>query len=223
MLMEHPVDFARHINKIQPFEREVKRIRREKERAPKEFEVFIRTDEGELPWQTVLLPNGIEKDVGYDHRLDVITWIRENVYPAKRKFKQPQLLITGASNIGKTTLVYNLCEAANLKAYWAPMNGGYDDFDDKSYDIMVYDEFRCTRPVQEMNMVLEGREVELPARYMNKKKIENKPVIILSNYGVDQLYPKVPDAVKESFLNRLLVVDVWGDGLKSIVFKQKKE
>jgi hypothetical protein len=224
LLMKHPVDFARHINKIQPFEREVKRIRREKERAPKKFDVYVRNEKDEdIPYPEFFLRDDPAQDVEYDVRLDVITWIKENVYPAKRKFKQPQLLITGPSNIGKTTLVYNLLEASNMHAYWAPISGGYDDFDDKGCDIMVYDEFRCTRTIQEMNVVLEGRETELQARYMNKKKKENKPVIILTNLGLDQMYQKVPEAVRESFFNRLRVVNVFGDELKSIVFKTNKE
>lgn len=138
---------------------------------------------------------------------EVLEWLKKNLF-VKRKFGQHQLLITGPTSHGKTTLVNAL--ACYCRIYYVPMGEDfYDSYDDKSYDLAVFDEFRHQKKITWMNQFLDGQPLTLRRKGGQINKRKRLPVIVLSNYEPHEMFAKVAQehpAVLETFKRRFLHV-----------------
>ncbi len=116
-------------------------------------------------------------------------WINKNL-GSPRIFKQRQLWIYGATNLGKTSLVMHLMKF--FRIYYVPLDtNNLDDYEDDEYDLIVFDEYKGQKSITWMNAFVQGNHFPIHRRYHSTLKIKNLPVIVLSNYCIEEAYSKV--------------------------------
>ena len=143
-----------------------------------------------------------------DYNLDIAIWLDANLL-ATREFKQEQLYVYGPPDVGKTHLVLHL-ESHGIRVYRMPYDGKwYDTYDDDSYDLIVLDEFKGQKTIQEMNLWLEGGPMMVNRRGTAPVlKRANLPFIILSNYAPREAYRNCSEQRLAPLLARLKVIRV---------------
>ncbi|AUM61809.1 Rep [uncultured virus] len=126
----------------------------------------------------------------------IARWINENLFKP-REFKQKQLYIYGPKNLGKSTLIMQLESYAMI--YWMPASEDfYDLYDDNLYDLIVLDEFRAQKTIQQLNLWLQGSTMPLRKKGSQGLKKKNLPMIILSNYSLEECYSKTSEKERET-------------------------
>ncbi len=139
----------------------------------------------------------------------VQAWLAANV-GKPRKFKQLQLFVTAAPNSGKTSLMKMLSEYVNI--YWVPMFEDFDDdYENDIYDLVVMDEFKGQRKLTWMNQFTQGGPMKLKRKGSQYLKEDNPPVIVLSNYPLEQCYKNVEDFHLDPFRARFQFVTLEND------------
>lgn len=158
-----------------------------------------------LPWVPLTQPDIDDLDNDADKRIAV--WLMNNI-KQDRPFKAKQLYIYGPTNHGKTSLVLHL--AKYLQIYYPPLEEDfYDHYDDNVTDLIVWDEFSNKRRMQQMNMWLDGSTISHRKKCSTAVKKRNVPQIILSNYSLEQNYPKLYEAgLLGPLMSRLEIVEV---------------
>ncbi len=66
-----------------------------------------------------------------------------------------------------------------------------DDYEDDDYDLLVMDEYKGQKSITWMNGFTQGGHFPIHRRYSGTIKKKNLPIIVLSNYSVEQAYSKV--------------------------------
>ncbi len=136
----------------------------------------------------------------------IMKWIVKNIRQ-KRKFKQRQLWIWGSIGTGKTSLVLWLEKF--LTIYWIPHESFDDRYLDGRYDLAVCDEFKGTRMITWMNEFVQGSSMAIRKKGSQGMKKDNLPVIILSNYCIQDAYSeKVSDYAKTSLKARFKEISI---------------
>ncbi len=136
----------------------------------------------------------------------IMMWLVDNI-KKKREFKQKQLWIYGSIGTGKTSLVLWL--EKYLSIYWIPHESFDDRYLDGRYDLAVCDEFKGTRMITWMNEFVQGGTMTLRKKGSQGMKHDNLPVIILSNYSIQESYSeKVSDYAKTSLKARFKEVSI---------------
>lgn len=134
---------------------------------------------------------------------DIYQWILRNIR-VPRAFGDPNLAITGPTGIGKTTFLLALSKFCRI--YWVPMEENFfDSYDDTAYDVLVFDEYKSQKTIQFMNSFVQGAPLTLRTKGGQTMKKKNLPVILLSNYTPQEMYPNVwaeQPAVLDSFIRR---------------------
>lgn len=81
-----------------------------------------------------------------------------------------------------------------LSIYWIPIDEEfYDEWIDHHYDLAVLDEFKGQKTVQWLNRFLQGGPMSIRKKGSQGRKTQNIPVIILSNFSLEECYPKVAE------------------------------
>lgn len=141
-----------------------------------------------------------------DANLQIAKWICLNIRQT-RKFKAPQLYIHGPRNLGKTSLVEWL--ERSLSVYHMPTTEEFYDHYSDDYDLVVIDEFKGQKTLQFMNQFLQGSPMTIRKKGSQSMKYKNLPVVILSNYALNDCYPKAAnDGRLDTLLCRLEIVEV---------------
>lgn len=126
----------------------------------------------------------------------IALWLNKNMFK-EREFKQKQLYIYGPKNKGKTTLITALENYATV--YWMPASEDfYDQYDDRFYDLIVLDEFRAQKTVQQLNLWLQGSTMSVRKKGKQGQKKKNLPMVILSNYSLEGAYRKISEEEEKS-------------------------
>jgi len=136
----------------------------------------------------------------------IAAWLNQNLL-RNRPFGAPQLFLTGPTGIGKSHLLKTLEPAVRI--YYLPMNEDWmDGFDEDHFDLIAIEEFHSQKTLQFMNQLLDGQPMPIKVRHGNggKLKRKNLPIIITSNYGLNEIYPKVDPMRKATFIRRVLEV-----------------
>jgi hypothetical protein len=172
-------------------------------RKLEEYESWIRVESAKaskLDW----VPPVVEGLT--DTNKQIAQWIASNIRQP-RKFKAPQLFITGKKNLGKTSLIEWL--AQYLSVYHIPQTEDFYDLYSDDYDLVVFDEFKGQKTIQWMNLFLQGSAMNIRKKGSQYMKMKNLPVIILSNYTLGDCYPKAnEDGRLETLRARLDEVEV---------------
>jgi len=137
----------------------------------------------------------------------IALWLSVNVRKP-RQFRQKQLYVHGPPMTGKSSLVQDLAQF--LRVYIAPWNEDYyDGYDDDEYDLIVFDEFTHQKTMQHMNMWLDGSTFVLKVKGSQAVKAKNLPVMVLSNYSLEQNYKKLYEAnMLLPLMSRFEIVEV---------------
>ncbi|AJD07529.1 replication-associated protein [Sewage-associated circular DNA virus-18] len=172
-------------------------------RKLEEYESWVtieRNKKSKLTWVPPLL-DGLT-----DANKQICEWICSNIRQP-RKFKAPQLFITGPKNLGKTSLIEWLGQYLSL--YHIPQTEEFYDLYTDDYDLVVFDEFKGQKTIQWMNLFLQGSPMNIRKKGSQYMKMKNLPVIILSNYTLGDCYPKARDDGRlETLQARLDVIEV---------------
>jgi Geminivirus Rep catalytic domain len=173
ILQKEPAFYMMHGPKIKAFKTEYDLMKSQKR---KDFTERI-MELSELEWNASMTR--------------VIDWLYRNVRVQERKFKKRQLYISGPTNYGKSSFFNKEGLEQYLRIYWVPMNEDYYDFyNDDNYDLIVFDEFKAHKKIQWMNSFVQGGTVCLRIKGGQVLKQKNLPVIILSNYTLEECYHK---------------------------------
>lgn len=87
----------------------------------------------------------------------------------------------------------------------------YDFYDDDSYDLIVVDEFKGQKTIQDINRWLDGQNMTIRMKGRQSLKYKNLPIIIVSNFPPHIVYRnKFEKGELEPFTSRLYVVEVKG-------------
>lgn len=126
----------------------------------------------------------------------IALWLNKNLFK-EREFKQKQLYIYGPKNKGKSSLITALETYAMV--YWMPASEDfYDLYEDSLYDLIVLDEFRAQKTIQQLNLWLQGSTMPLRKKGSQGLKKKNLPMIILSNYSLEESYTKTSERERET-------------------------
>lgn len=156
------------------------------------------------PWREISTPELCGPEMrDPEHR--VALWLNENICQP-RPFRKNQLMICGPTKIGKTSLVN--CLRSFLRIYMMPMSEDwYCLYNDRDYDLIVFDEFRSQKTITFMNTWVDGSHVpyKIKGGIAGIKK-KNLPVIVLSNYTVDECYSRSTATALDTFKGRYEIV-----------------
>lgn len=138
----------------------------------------------------------------------IATWLQANLL-ATRAFKDPQLYVYGPPNAGKTSLI-NKLEDSGIRIYRMPYDTKwYDSYEDGLYDLIVLDEFKGQKKIQDLNLWLEGGTMPVCRRGMAPYlKKQNLPMMILSNFPPEAAYKNCSNERLAPFLARLKVLEI---------------
>lgn len=185
---EDPGFMLQHLKKVQAYEGFKVSIETE---TKKEWPGCV-----EVPW-----------DEDINHNM-LAHWLNENL-GKPREHKQKQLWICGETNIGKSTLSFQLEEY--FKTFYVPYEDewmcGYTD----EYELAIFDEFNAQLTTTWMNKFLEGGPAQLKRKFTQVyTKRRNIPCIVLSNLMPDECYHNLVKnkySVFEAFRHRFIVIN----------------
>lgn len=124
---------------------------------------------------------------GYAESTRIIyRWLCNNL-DCDRPRKQKQLYIHGPPNLGKSALIERL--GYFFLTYDIPNERFYDGYDNH-FQLCVLDEFSGGKTIQWLNRFLDGSKFTLAKKGSQYVKVNNPPVIILSNLTLEECYAK---------------------------------
>lgn len=190
IILDAPGFALQHRAKILPFEADVAKLQ---------------AADALLPWQGLVEPVGRQF---FPHEQAVADWLEANVKaPLPRPIKTPQLYVWGPPNAGKSSMVQRLSQ--HLRIYYMPKGESfYDFYDDRDFDLIVFDEFKAQKTITEMNSWLSGEPIALRIKGGQRMKRKNLPVLILSNYSPAQAYSNSSEMALAIFMTRFHCVQI---------------
>lgn len=158
-----------------------------------------------LPWPGPL------KYMGTDHSTSqIIEWLNSNI-KSIRHFRQRQLYVSGPKQYYKTVMVELLKNF--LMIYDVPDGEDfYDMYQNDFFDLILMDEFRGQKKIQDLNKWLQGSDLTLRKKGTQFLKEDNPAFIFLSNYSLREVYAKAlsrdPNKL-DTLESRLLEIQLW--------------
>lgn len=136
--------------------------------------------------------------------LQLIDWLNTAICQ-ERHPRSPQLYLWGPPGIGKTRLIQDL--SRYLRIYHIPRDEEfYDQWEDKSYDLAVLDEFKSQKRIQWMNGWLDGYPLPLRMKGRQYLKIQNIPTMVISNFPLTEMYK--PSVARDALEQRFTFVNI---------------
>ncbi|AIF34806.1 replication-associated protein [Sewage-associated circular DNA virus-14] len=152
-----------------------------------------------LPWR-VLTPKPSASPV----HVALWTFLRENVL-VPRTPRQAQLWLCGLPGVGKTRFLAYL--RARLRVYDMPRSEDfYDEYEDGCFDLVVLDEYKAHKKIQFLNAWADGQPLPLRQKGSQLTKTDNLPLIIVSNYSIEEVYR--PGVGRDALVDRFTQVFV---------------
>lgn len=150
-------------------------------------------------------------DEGKISPLQVANWYKNScVYKMLQKKRMPEelpekkrhLWIYGPSNTGKTTCLRNqMREKGEDNFFQIPTNNDWVGYNNQYY--LYFDEFKGQLSCQELNRLCDGG-AKMNVKGGSVQIRYDCQVIILSNFSIEECYPKVSSVVLESLHNRFI-------------------
>ena len=144
--------------------------------------------------------------------VELVSWLNNNLPPKERPFKQKQLWLWGAPNMGKTTLRMDLSKwfipydvVVDEDKWWSGL--------DHSKQIAFFEEFSGTKTLSAMKSFLDGSPMSIAVKgeTMPFRKTKNIPCIILSNKHPDEVYAEArtkSEMAYQGLIERLKIIEV---------------
>ena len=82
----------------------------------------------------------------------------------------------------------------------------YDDFEDGCFDLVVLDEYKANKKIQFLNAWADGQPFPLRQKGRQSVKTDNLPLIIVSNYSIEEVYK--PGVGRDALVDRFTQVFV---------------
>lgn len=155
-----------------------------------------------LPWPTITVSPAATATLTVEEEIKV--WLAENIRRDDRPHTARNLYIYGRTCMGKTTFAYMLTRY--LSVYWVPMDEEFYDANINEYDVAIMDEFRAQKRIQWMNQFCQGFPMTLRCKGTQVLKTKNIPVIVLSNYALEENYKNTDAAIVDTLRRRFLVI-----------------
>lgn len=140
----------------------------------------------------------------------VMKWLNTNLFQ-ERPYGAKDLYLFGKTMMGKTSLINYLekyCRTYHIPLY----EDWYDLYSDEDYDLCVMDEFKAHKSVQFLNAFCQSATFPLKRRNIPPyQKRKHLPVLIVSNYSLEQCYHKLVEAhvtALEPLVRRLEIVEL---------------
>lgn len=160
----------------------------------------LKAKTGKRKWVEPKCENG-----SFPAEVKIIKWLQDNILQS-REFKKPQLWVWGKMNTGKTRLIEWLEQF--LCVYHIPRNKWDDTYSD-DYQLAVIDEFKGTKTIGWMNLFVQGSATPLQRRGCSDYiKRANIPVIVCSNFSIEDAYPNTDEVVLEALKYRFVEVEI---------------
>lgn len=133
----------------------------------------------------------------------IVNWLNKNI-KQPRQFKQKQLVIQGDHDMRKSSLVRELDKYLTIM-YMPNLEDFFDQWEENFYDLIVFDEWEYQQHnPQNMNSILDGSVMNLRIKGGQKMKIQNLPVLILTNQCQMEAFGKgVSLVMRDTFLTRV--------------------
>lgn len=131
-------------------------------------------------------------------------WLSDNLQ-TDRSFKQKQLFLYGPPGIGKSSLALKLSEY--FLTYYPPMDEEFYDGYHDGCDLIIFDEFKAQKRITFLNQFLQGAPMTLRIKGAQVMKRKNHPVMIFSNFSLEQCYTHAPQVAIDSLKERLEVIE----------------
>lgn len=139
---------------------------------------------------------------------EIVEWLNSNI-KCTRSFRQKQLYVSGPKQCYKSTLVLLLQKF--LMIYDIPKGEDfYDLYEDGLYDLAIMDEFKAHKTLQWLNEWLQGGTMNIRQKGKQYVKTNNLPVLILSNYTLQECYSKKDSYALEPTESRLTQIHLSG-------------
>lgn len=130
---------------------------------------------------------------GYQTIVDYLNQVP--TYGYKRPLKTKNLLITGAPNIGKTSLFHLLYPRSNqnpvsnyVSVYKMGVAGWFPEYQSQVYHMILWNQAKLTAYSYDTILeLLEGSAMSLPIKGGFRKKADNPLIIMTSNMNLDQM------------------------------------
>lgn len=136
----------------------------------------------------------------------ICEWVNANLFQS-RPFRSKQLYIHGPPACGKSTFLRSL--ASYCKIFNMSIQEDFYDFYSDDMHLVSIDEFKGQKTIQFLNQFLDGQVMCLRQKGNQYLKCKNLPVIICSNYPLEECYKKAATTgYLESLLSRLLIVHI---------------
>ena len=150
-------------------------------------------------------------DEGKITPMQVASWYKNScVYKMLQKKRLPDelpekkrhLWIYGPSNTGKTTCLRNqMREKGEDNFFQMPTNNDWIGYVDQYY--LYFDEFKGQLSCQDLNRICDGG-AKMNVKGGTVQLRYDVQVIILSNFSIEECYPKVSSVVLDSLRNRFI-------------------
>lgn len=160
---------------------------------------------------TTVTPDSVQnlhsQNISPNYEAIIVEWLNKNIGQV-RKFRQKQLYLYGPPRCGKTSLIEKLRDFCRI--YIAPYDGEWwDTYDDNSYDLIVFDDYKHQYKIQLLNQILDGSQKPLSRRGRAPiLKKRNLPCIFLSNWPLENNYNLCDESQLAPLKDRLLEVEV---------------
>lgn len=165
------------------------------------FQQWVRR-ENERKKKLPLIPFALPAD-STQPEIMIVNWLNKNIKQS-REFKQKQLVIQGAHDMRKSSLVRELDKFLTIM-YMPNLEDFFDQWEENFYDLIVFDEWEYQQHnPQNMNSILDGSVMNLRVKGGQKMKIQNLPVLILTNQcQMDAFGKGVSLVMRDTFLTRV--------------------
>lgn len=156
----------------------------------------------------------LQQDTEHMLNLEMINKTRQiiNREIYKNTFRQLEVTyIYGKTGVGKSRMVMEKYGYSNVFRVTNYIRGGFDAYHNQ--DVILFEEFRSSIPIQDMLNYLDGYPLELPCRYANKIACFTK-VYIVSNISLLEQYTSHQHEHRETweaFLRRIHKVIYWDE------------
>lgn len=133
-------------------------------------------------------------------------WLNDHVIK-EHKFRTNNLWIWGGTQLGKTSLVELLIENG-VNVYTVDYSTHFFTGISINTQLLVFDEFKGQRTITELNKLADGSRCQLDVKGSTFKIEKPIPVLVLSNFPIEQCFHNVEDAWLNTLRGRFTEINV---------------
>jgi len=144
-------------------------------------------------------------------------WLNDNLLQT-HKFRQDNLWITGPTKCGKTTLIEKL-QDAGCNIHNVDLDSHFYDGLTEDTQLIVFDEFKAQKSITQMNKICDGSRCRVSIKGSSYKFTKPIPVIVLSNYTLEECYCGSDEHRLETLKGRFIHLTI-ADNEKIVILEQ---